>query len=409
MSRKSIFASPGLKMRHGFIVAVVGTLLAFQNCAQAPEQGSSTSLSSGASYTQNLPLAVSGQIDTLSYMSCSEIKNTVEKRAYFTIRAGAYSDASGGLQLTQEFINATKYYTDTDRAKAFADSETNGDTRFNLSIRSATNYQLPWVSEQLQVGEEIEAFLPPIDSPEIAGPLAATASFPRDTIDSRINYFPGTSAQRLVEASLRFYKFENVMKDTRDALEGGGNTPGGSLLVTGFSGSANELDTTLRAPPGAVAAPGGASPVYGKGYRLLFSLPPGVNTGEKRVFSTANGITEMDLSTSPPVATNALWDCPDQYKFVIVRPEDKGVRVTCNATVDRFANATEQAMLAAMRRVLRVEDWFVDVTNRCVIPKRTGDYCYGALNGRTIQYGSSVCSNSTSTLCPHYVSVCIRR
>jgi hypothetical protein len=397
-------------LRHGFAVAVIGTLLAFQNCAQAPET-SLTGSNSASSYTQNLPLAVKGQIDTIAYMSCSEIKDSVDKRAYFTFRAGAYSDQTGGLQLTQEFINATQHYTDTERAKSFADSEPNGDTLYSLSIRSAANYQAPWVSETINVGEELDAFLPPLDAPEISGALAATAHAPRDSADARINYFPGVSTQRLMEASLRFYKFDNVMKDTRNALEGGGNSPGGSLLVAGFSGSSDPMNTTLRAPPNSAAAPGGAAPVYGKGFRILFAVPPGVNNGEKRVISSdPSAITEMDLMYSPPLATNAQWDCPSVYKFVIVRPEDKAAaKVVCNATVDRFANATEQAMLGALRRVLRVEDWFIDITNRCVMPKRTGDYCYGALGGRTIQYGLNSCTNGTGTMCPHYVSVCIRR
>ncbi|NJL24730.1 MAG: hypothetical protein HC902_05885 [Calothrix sp. SM1_5_4] len=81
----------------------------------------------------------------------------------------------------------------------------------------------------------------------------------------------------------------------------------------------------------------------------------------------------------------------------------------CNATVDRYSNTTQQQALSVIRRVLRVEDWFVDMDNRCIMPKRTGDYCYGDLNGRTIQYGVASCLNSTTTVCPHFVSVCIRR
>jgi hypothetical protein len=391
-------------MRHGLVAAAIGGLLVFQNCAQAPEQ--SLTGTSNSSYTNNLPLAVKGQIDTISYMSCSDSKD-LDKNAYFTFRAGAYSDRTGGLQITPEFIEKTKYYTTTDRAKAFADSSSNGDTRFNLSIRSALNYQAPWVSDGVQVGQEIEAFLPPLDSPEIAGPLAATATQPR-----WINYFPGSSFQRLVEASIRYYEFENVMKDTRNSLEGGGSNPGGSYLVAGFSSSADESNTGLRTP-GTSAASGSAAPVYGTGYRLLFSAGPGVNSGEKRVISSINNaVTEMDLSVSPPKATGAVWDCPNEWKFVIVRPEDKTAgKVDCKATVDRFEDTSQQQALAAIRRVLRYEDWFVDVNpaRRCVIPKRTPDMCYGKLASRTIMYGAANCVNSADKICPHYVSVCIRR
>ncbi len=390
--------SPSLKMRHGLFLAVVALVLMFQNCSQPTETSSMTS-NSATAYQSALPLAVTAQIDTISHMSCSEIKDPVEKRAYFSYRAGAYSNLTGGLSLTPAFRDATKHYNVTERARAFANSDANGDTRYNLSIRSTSNYQSPWISEELRVGEEIEAMLPPLDADAIAGPLAASQP------GAMINYFPGAQAQRLTEGSLRFYKFENVMKDTRTNLDSRQ-----SLLVAGFSGGSDELNTVLRAPPGAAASPGNAVPVYGRGYFLRFSLPVGYSGGERRVLASSGGVEEIDLSTSPPVTTVSNWDCNTNYQFVVVRPEDKAAnRVICNATIDRFADGNQQAALAAIRRVLRVEDWFVDLANHCVIPKRTGDYCYGALNGRTIQYGTATCLNSTTTLCPHFVSICIRR
>jgi len=392
-------------MRRGIaVVAAAGTLLVFQNCTSPPEESSLSSAAGSSTSSQNyqltLPLSVTGQLDTVAYMSCSEIKDSVEKRAYFTFRAGAYSSGTGGLHLTPEFREKTKYYSATERARAFSASEVNGDTRFSLSIRSALDYQSPWISEELRVGEEIEALLPPLDAAAIAGPLAASAP------GTLINYFPGAHEKRLVEGSLRFYKFENVMKDTRNKLEGGGNTPGRSLLVAGFSGSSDELNTSLRGP-GTGAAAGEANPVFGKGYFLQFALPAvSPQGGERRVLSSVN---EVDLQTSPPSPTNSQWDCSSTFQFQIVRPEDKAAGVGCDATVDRYNSEAERIALVAIRRVLRVEDWFVDLPHRCVIPKRTGDYCYGALQGRTIQYGQLSCTNGTTTLCPHYVSVCIRR
>lgn len=390
-----------LKMRHYLMAALIGGLLMFQNCSTPPDDSTTTGTSnSSTGFQSTLPLAVKPQLDTVAYMSCSEIKAAVEKRAYFTFRAGAYSPTTGGLMLTDEFRNATKYYSNTERARVFSSSDLNSDTRFNLSIRSASNYQSPWISEELRVGEEVESFLPPLDAPEISGPLAASQP------GAMINYFPGPQEKRLIEASLRFYKFENVMKDTRANLEGGGSSPGRSLLVAGFSGSSDELNTFLRGP-NTSAITGEASPVYGKGYFVNFALPQGYSAGERRVLSS---VQEIDLQTSPPSPSTGLWDCNQVFQFAVVRPEDKkkGL-VLCNATVDRYADATQQAMLTAIRRVLRPEDWFVDLGNRCVIPKRTGDYCYGDLAGRTIQYGGSSCTNSTTTLCPHFVSVCIRR
>lgn len=333
-------------------------------------------------------------------MSCSNIAVPVESRAYFTFRAGAYSSLTGGLTLTPEFRDATKYFSTTDRARAFSTSDANADTRYNLSIRATGNYQSPWISEELRVGEEIESFLPPLDSSDVAGPLAASNP------GAMINYFPSGGSKRLIEASLRFFKYENVVKDTRNNLDSRQ-----SVLVAGFGASSDELNTTLRVPPNSVASPGNAAPAYGRGYFLRFALPVGTNSGERRVLDPASGVEEVDISTSPPRQVGSLWDCSTSYQFEVVRPEDiENGRVTnCFTTADRSQNATQAAALAAIRRVLRVEDWYVDLANHCVVPKRTGDFCYGPLGGRVIDYGTTTCVNSTTRLCPHYVSVCIRR
>jgi hypothetical protein len=123
-------------------------------------------------------------------------------------------------------------------------------------------------------------------------------------------------------------------------------------------------------------------------------------------------VQELDLTTGQ--LRTAPWDCSASYQFLIVRPEDKVAGlVTCNATVDS-ATAAQQPALAAIRRVLRVEDWFVVMNNHCVMPKRTGDLCYGTLQaGQKVVYnalptGNTSCTESPTTKCPHFVSVCIR-
>ncbi|MGE0528440.1 MAG: hypothetical protein AB7G93_02835 [Bdellovibrionales bacterium] len=376
-----------LKLRHFTILVAVGLLLPFQNCAQQEDENA---LNSVASYQQNLPMAYDIRLDTIAFMSCSEIKDPVERRAYFTLRAGAFKNTTGGLAMTQAFRDATQYYSVTDRARSFAASDKNSNTLLSLSLRSASNYQVPWSSEEIRVGEELEPLLPPLDSAEVAGPLAAL------TDGERINYFPGSHEHRLMEASLRFYKYENVAKDTRNALDAGD-----ALLVAGLSNSSAESDTALRGPSGV-----SSSSVYGVGYRLGFSLPAGYTSGERRVLS--GPIQEIDLTTKTSSSGN--WDCSTTYQFMVIRPEDRDAGlVICNSSPDRYNDSTEQAALNAIRRVLRVEDWFVDVTHHCVMPKNSGDYCYGALNGKAVQYGVASCSNTSTTLCPHFVSVCLRK
>lgn len=375
-------------MRHALILAGICLLMIYQNCAEAPESNSETK----SSYQAGLPWAFSEKVDTISYMSCSEIKAPVEPRAYYSFRVSAFNPNTGGLTLTDAFRNSTKYYSNTDRARVIGASEANANIRLNLSVRSRANLQQIWAQGELRVGDEISSFLPPLDSAEVAGPLA---TMPQGRY---INYFPGPQEQRLMEASLRFYEFENVSVNTRNGLQGAGEP---SYLVVGYGNAGDELDDRLRSPS---SLPQRA---YGTGFALTFGLPAGWSSGESRVISPNGGVQEIDLQTGQMRAGS--WDC--SYQFKVIRPEDVGALPgsACNRTVDFFADASQQAALNALRRVLRVEDWFVDVANRCIVPKRTGDYCYGALQGRTITYAAPNCVNGGSTMCPHFVSVCIRR
>jgi hypothetical protein len=381
-----------LKLRHAVFTAGIGLLLAYQNCAQAPND---TDTDLNSSYQTSLPFAFKAQVDTLAYMSCLDMSDAVEKRAYFTFRLGAYRNTVAGLSLTDDFRTATQYYTTTDRALAFAQSDHNAGARLTLSIRDRGNYQSLWSTSTTLPQYELDSFLPPLEGEEIAGPLAAT------TKGQFVNYFPGSSDKRLIEASLRFYKSKGDMDNTRATLEGNG------LLAVAYAASADELDTALRGPgdfdEGATST---AKYVYGSGYQVSFSLANNIagqpfQNGERRVLTS---VSEKNLETGVSNGSS-IWDCAN--RFMIVRPEDAVGR--CNTGVDRYANATQQKQLEAIRRVLRVEDWFVDMTHLCVVPKRTGDYCYGKnLGTRTIQYSAVTCVDNGTQACPHYVSVCIR-
>lgn len=383
-----------LFLRRILMVGALGLILSFQNCSTPLEDTSQSSISA---FKSSLPFAYREQLDTISYMSCSEIKNAVERRAYFTLRAGAYSNISGGVALSKAFLDSTKHYSAADRARVLSESPANSDARLSLTLRQSRDLQAPWTSDELRVGEEIESFLPALDTQEIGGPLAA-AKIQTDGNAVWMNYFPGPHAKRLVEASLRFLQFENVASQTRTILDNRD-----ALLVAGYSTLDDELDINLRAPE-----VGSKTSVYGSGYQLRFSLPKNYSAGERRVLSPNGGVTEVDLLSGKN--KTATWNCSTAYQFMVVRPEDVTAgKVICNATVDRYTNTTQQAALAAIRRVLRVEDWYVDTANGCVMPKLTGDYCYGDLKGRTVQYGGGSCSNSATTSCPHIVSVCIRQ
>jgi hypothetical protein len=242
--------------------------------------------------------------------------------------------------------------------------------------------------------------LPALESDEIAGPLGSLKP------GVRLNYFPGSGDKRLLEGSLRFLKSENDSRGLRDTLDNKS-----AFLVTGFSDTPDPGETILRSPSNFNDATGGEpskTAVYGTGYGVGFGLANGQTAGDRRVLATT-GVSEINLENG--AIANGNWVCAQNYQFIVVRPEDiKSHKANCFTGVDSAANASQRAALRAIRRVLRVEDWYVDVVNHCVVPKDTGDYCYGANIGtRTIQYGLAQCTNTTATACPHFVSVCMRQ
>jgi len=392
-----------LKVRPVLMIAGILLLMTYQNCAQAPESDQT----SQSSYQSGLPFAYKEAVDTIGYMSCSEIKDPVERRAYFSFRVSAFNPQTGGLTMTDAFRNSTKYFDNTARGRAIATSDVNANTRLNLSVRLRGSLQSIYSQGEMRAGDDIDSFLPSLDSAEVAGPVASVDARGAGCSDSRpcyVNYFPGAGSKRLMEASLRFYEFENIAKETRANLEGAGSP---AYLTIGYGDSSDELDAKLRSPSSDVKR------AYGTGYAIGFSLPNGYSSGERRVISPASGISEIDLTTGQP--RSASWDCgatpAGNHQFMVIRPQDiLDGKVICNRGPDRFNNVNEQAALNAIRRVLRVEDWFVDLVNHCVVPKRTLDYCYGNLASNVnVSYGQANCVNSGATRCPHFVSVCIRR
>lgn len=394
--------SARLNSRHLVIVGVIGLVLTFQNCSAPVDENA---LSKSSSFEDSLPLAYEAKIDTLAYMSCSQINNSLEPRAYFTFRAGAYSRTTGGLNLSTDYLNKTKFYNTKKRAESLQTSAMNSNTRLNLSIRLASNFQSLWVSDNgVQVGEEIESFLPSLDSDTIAGQLAGAPA------GVKLNYFPGSENKRLMEASLRYFKFDDIAARTREKMDARE-----SLLVVGFSNSSDEMDTDLRGP-GQTVFPSAA---HGTGYYMKFSVPSKFTGGERRVISpTTGGVEEVDLTVKKMKSSS--WSCPATYQFMIVRPGDRLAagqaavtgKTVCNTIADRYdpsVPAQKQA-LEAIRRVLRVEDWYVDVANKCVVPREGVDRCYGDIGTRTVQYTTASCANTDgvgATYCPHFVSVCL--
>lgn len=378
-----------LALRHLIGGGVLCCLLVFQNCSTPGEEGDGSN-SSLSSYTDGLPFAYKASLDTVSYMSCSRMKSSYEPRAFFTFRAGAYTNMAG-LEVTPEFLAATKYYSLQAKRSAFGDSLANSNTRLQLALRSASNLQSVVVNGATQNGKSLGTMLSSLSASPLVDHLVTMKE------GEKKHYFPSGSQDRLLASSLRFNDGDEtaVAEEIRKVLRD--NT---ALLALTFTDLDVEDDAKARGPAGV-----SADSAYGAGYQLQFGMPSGWMTSEPRVLSSVNEVTLQGFSN-----TGSSWSCPSSMQFKIVRPQDLASAGSCQTTVDYYTNETQRLALDAIRRVLPVEDFYVDVVNRCVVPKShlgsEAQSCYGDRTGRgAINYTSSSCSGDS---CPHFVSVCIK-
>lgn len=372
-------------------VLAFAVLFLFQNCADSgPEKKDESS-----SLADTSPFPFDTTIDTLSYMSCSGTGTNANPRAYYTFRAGAYQNGNG-IGLNANFISTITGASQ--RVDIIQSASSNMGSSLQLAIRSLTQYQtVLGRSGGPQEGEHYYNFMDALSSPVIADRLGRLT----DSTD-KINYFGGVSGLggKLVEGSLRFFDGEGQSASVRNYL-------------------ANEMALTMTySLPGAdgyvARAPDMADPkkVYGKSYRVNFKLWGSQANGINRLLNT---VVERDIPSGGILGT---WNCAVYDSYVIVRAQD--APGYCSATPDprSFPNTvqgqSDRVRLEKIRRVLRVEDWWVDLARGCVVPKNSpsggGGACYGSQT--TIAYTAGVPGSGVTTCdvntCPHYVSVCTK-
>lgn len=381
----------GLNLRHIVGGMVLLSLALFQNCS-SPGEGEQNSLSS---YMEGLPFAYKSSLDTISYMSCSRMKSGYERRAFYTLRAGAYTPMAG-LEITPEFDEATKYYSLQKKAESFADSLANANTRLQLALRSSSNLQSVVVNGAAKDGESLGTMMGNLSKPPLVEHLVTMKP------GVKKHYFPSGADNRLMASSIRFNDGgeDNVAAEIRKLLR-----DRNAMLTLTYTDTDAADDQKARGPSGI-----SQTEVYGQGYQLQFGTPSGWATAESRVLSSVN---EVSLKPGYP-STGSQWSCPASMQFKIVRNEDIARAGNCSLSVDYYSNETQRLALDAIRRVLPVEDFYVDVVNRCVVAKShiassvSGGVhsCYGDRTGRgAINYTTNSCSGDS---CPHFVSVCIR-
>lgn len=398
------------------IIKIIGvglfTILIFQNCADPLE----LSNQDASTFSDNLPFAFDAKVDTFGYMSCNNGAEDYNERAVFTFRVGAYEPGSG-LKLSDDFLKATTGFSPDGRAGALFQSPATSGSIMQLGIRSAGSgdYQpvLSHTAGAVVRGLDIGNYFggSPLDSPIIAQRLV---NLPEG---ERLRYINNTTGfnGRYFEESVRFPSvFESMHSNLKN-----------SALV---------LSYTLENDPDSYFAkgPDPANPkqsIYGIEMQPAFVGPVslGTQTGAMNVDLEYNKIVSRlnvieDITQKNQVASVA-WSCSPEFRYTIVRPEDNlnASNQPCPTTgvkakwlYDDPAQLTEsqQRELEIVRRMIRVEDYYVNLDDKCIIPKENKDRCYPKPNGNgdiQITYTGSTCNDdpANDSYCPNFLSICV--
>lgn len=396
----------------------LSVLFVFQNCAEPLE----LSETDASTYSDSLPFAYDTKVDTFAYMSCNTESQDFDPRAIFNFRIGAY-EPNSGIKLTDEFKKATGSFSANAKREALARSPTNSGAILQLAIRnSSADYQQIMLnnSGSVQLGKDIENYLSntPLDAPGIASRLVELQD------GERVNYFRGTPGLegRFLEQSLRF---NQVLKSVTDKMAGST----GSRVVMSYTSENNSLTYFARGPNNADLK----RTIFGTEFRTTFAAPQRITNGV--AMNTASDRNRILISlgvidiTKKNTSAEAMWSCPPEYRYMVVRPEDASKPITgctaaqaaanpacriCDVTGWSFDNAPagRERELEILRRVIRVEDYYVNMARRCIVPKDGArNTCYPT-NATTlnIAYDGTICNDDAANgvyTCPNFVSVCV--
>ncbi|MGE0764332.1 MAG: hypothetical protein AB7N80_13710 [Bdellovibrionales bacterium] len=339
---------------------ILSLVLIFQNCSDPLGNTKDQS-----SFAANLPFAYDTTLDTLAYMSCAGGDTAANPQAIWSFRAGAFG-ANSGIRLRQSYLDMTRNFSISQRAEALGESAQNANAVLQLSIRPADRLQsiLSSGGSEGELGEDYATLLGPLDDPAISGKLAAV-----DLANPvRLNYFSGIAglSGRSVEGAIRFTRDEGEANSVRGFLAGT------SILTATYSAAAVD-NNDARGPAG--IAVGSA---YGRGYRVQFNYGPG-----ETVARVISAVQELDLENGRLVSDGGAWSCPAGLQLRIAR--------TC-AECSCSSDTGNPVLLAQARRLLKVEHWYINLANRCVVQKSLSQQCYP--------------TNSVNNY--HFVSICTR-
>lgn len=401
------------------VIASLVLVLFFQNCGKAGFDAgldeSSYDGSSDAALTAKygtataakiaaIPFAFDATFDQIAYNSCAD-ENIRNNSAFFSIKAGAYS--TGGIKLSNEFyeyvdqrfspIYPEPAITNNQYKEFLADSPANNGAIPAMAIRVKNSLDSVFSSSnRVTTGVDVLPMVSTLTDGRVMESLVGKGT--------TATYFPFSEEFRVMEATLTLNSNEATAEQLRSTL-----TDSGGVLTLGY------MDTKMENYQ--IRSPSNESPLrtaYGKGYQLSFSPASGATNNPSNILTS---LREYDLSS--PATTGRSWKCDN--KMIVVRAQDAATRCPAHSYAD-LKNATIRAKLEMVRRQLRADQWDVNVSLGCVVPKG-GISCYKeeVLNGNPVgvQYDTSKeCFRPTNSVyystpkptarCAQYITICTR-
>ncbi len=453
------------------VIASIGLLFSFQNCGQTGAGDSSD-----ASIEQQvhvdprysaLKFPYRLVANQFAYMSCGN-----GNLANFTFKIGAFTDSDtsfsfastgvalppGGVVLKTEFLTAfdaaTAGMSADEKQSRMRDALMTISPSYGMqpffSVRAPTNSgslaDPSAILVQTDAGNDANYDFPlgVLSNTEYADPVSQN----RNKFQ---NYFPAAPYERRNFESKITFKYNASWADEEAFIS---NVGQGGLLL-GFA-DPKKIKVDKEFPTIEVARPPGSSDRSAHGQYLLpvfrhqLANNKNPDTANPPLFSNrrVTDIEEQNLDegTSPISITDvANWKCK---QFMVVQAGDRNSMIykhntstnsTCGVTasgtncvptaacpIETYSqlypippNPENLAWNQAMRRFLPVEEWDVNITGECIVPKKSANGCYG---GGAVVYdqvffpgtamaaiGGHAGCGGTYGNCAHYLSLCIRR
>lgn len=414
----------------GGVIASSLLLVSFQNCGKAgfdsnlddALDSSSSDAALTAKYgeataakVQAIPFAFDAGFDTISYNSCAET-HLRGNSAFTSLKAGAYS--VGGVRLKNDFFayvdqNFKPTYPETsiteNQYKEFlGDSPDNAKSVAAAAVRVKSSlsdvYVLDSSSSSLALHKDV---IPMVGT--LTDSLVMDAYIKKGVT---ANYFPFSPEFKVMEAGFSFNSDESRADTVRNLFANS------SILAVTFMQDGEDINK--------VRSSSTAYPVrsaYGRGYSLTFApyAAAGANaTNPSRVLAS---VVESDL-TAPSVPIKQ-WNCDRVYKIVRAQDAADSTKPESFCPPHTYAeikySAEIRAELDIVRRHFRADQWDVNVSRRCAVPKG-GVSCYkeenlAAKGFPEVEYNlANACfrpngsygGTPPTSKCLHFLSVCTR-